>query len=144
MDPLSTSLNNVLANSFVMYFKAHSHHWNVVGMEFSQLHSFFGDLYEELHGAVDGIAEEIRSIDQAAPRTLSEMYQYKTINEGNIALTAQEMLEDLLIANGGVTESLNKAMEIALSVNDQGLADFLAGRIDTHKKHGWMIRSHLK
>lgn len=144
MDQLTSSLNTVLANSFVMYFKAHSHHWNVVGMEFSQLHGFFGDIYEEVHGAIDAIAEEMRAIDQFAPRTLSEMYQYKTVNEGNIAVTAQEMLEDLLIANNGVMDSLNKAMEIATAQNEQGLMDFIASRIDTHKKHGWMIRSHLK
>lgn len=144
MEQLSLSMNIALANTFCMYFKAHSHHWNVVGINFSQLHDFFGDLYGELHGAVDSIAEEIRALDRSAPRTLSEMYQYKTINEGNIAITAQEMLEDLLIANSGVIDSLNKAMENASANNDQGLMDFIAGRIDTHKKHGWMIRSHLK
>jgi DNA-binding ferritin-like protein len=113
-------------------------------MNFSQLHDFLGDLYVDLHGAVDTTAEEIRSLKEYAPRTLSEMYQFKTINEGNIAITDRQMLEDLDIANSGVIESLNKAMEIANSVNDQGLMDYLAGRVDTHKKHGWMIRSHLK
>jgi starvation-inducible DNA-binding protein len=144
MEELSITLKIALANTFCMYFKSHSHHWNVVGMDFSQLHDFFGDLYEELHSAVDGLAEELRAIDQPAPRTLSEMYQYKTINEGNIAITAQEMLEDLLIANNGVIDSLNKAMESATASNEQGLMDFLANRLDTHKKHGWMIRSHFK
>lgn len=144
MEQLKISLNIALANSFVMYFKAQSHHWNVVGMEFSQLHDFFGDIYAEVYGAVDAIAEELRALDMPAPRTLSEMYQYKTINEGNVAITAQEMLEDLNIANNGVIDSLNKAMEIATSANEQGLMDFIAGRIDTHKKHGWMIRSHLR
>lgn len=144
MDELTLSLKIALANSFVMYFKAHSHHWNVKGMEFSQLHGFFGDIYEELFSAVDATAEEIRSLGEDAPKTLSEMYQYKTLNEGNVANSAEEMLQDLLIANGGVIDSLNKAMEYASKNNDQGLMDFIAGRLDTHKKHGWMIRSHLQ
>ena len=144
MDELTLSLKIVLANSFVMYFKAHSHHWNVKGMEFSQLHEFFGDIYAELFAAVDTTAEEIRALDQEAPKTLSEMYQFKTVNEGNVSVTAVEMLNDLLITNTGVIESLNKAMEYASSANDQGLMDFLAGRLDTHKKHAWMIRSHLQ
>lgn len=144
MEQLSISLKIALANTFVMYFKAHSHHWNVVGMNFSQLHDFFGDLYAELFAAVDGIAEEIRALDAEAPRTLSELYQYKTVNEGNVVVSAPQMLQDLEITNDAVVESLNKSMEIAQSVNDQGLMDFLAGRIDIHKKHGWMIRSHLK
>lgn len=144
MEQLTIALKIALANTFCMYVKAHSHHWNVEGMNFSQLHDFFGDLYTELHGAVDTTAEEIRALKEYAPRTLSDLYQYKTINEGNVAITDRQMLEDLEIANTGVIESLNKAMEIANSVNDQGLMDYLAGRIDAHKKHGWMIRSHLK
>ena len=144
MEQLTIAMKIALANTFCMYFKAHVHHWNVEGMHFSQLHDFLGDLYVDLHGAVDTTAEEIRSLKEYAPRTLSEMYQFKTINEGNIAITDRQMLEDLDIANSGVIESLNKAMEIANSVNDQGLMDYLAGRLDTHKKHGWMIRSHLK
>jgi starvation-inducible DNA-binding protein len=144
MDELSLSMKTVLADSFIMYFKAHSHHWNVKGMEFSQLHEFFGDIYEELFEAVDAAAEEIRSLNQDAPKTLSEMYQFKTVNEGNVANSAEEMLQDLLIANGGVIDSLNKAMEHATSSKDQGLMDFLASRLDVHKKHGWMIRSHLQ
>ncbi len=33
-----------LANTFVMYMKAHGYHWNVIGSDFPQLHGFFGDL----------------------------------------------------------------------------------------------------
>jgi starvation-inducible DNA-binding protein len=127
-----------------MYFKAQSHHWNVEGINFSQFHDFFGTLYEEVYSAVDPLAEELRALDSYAPRTISEIYEFKTINEGNVSVTPQQMLQDLQIANDGVLESLNKSMEIAVRENKQGLADFLAGRIDVHNKHGWMIRSHLK
>lgn len=144
MEQLVISLRVVLANSFIMYFKAHSHHWNVEGMNFSQLHEFLGELYQEIFDSVDTTAEELRALQEYAPKTLSEMYQFKTINEGNIATTDREMLEDLLNANTGVMDSLNKAIDNATAVNDQGLMDYLAGRLDTHKKHGWMIRSHLK
>jgi starvation-inducible DNA-binding protein len=144
MEQLVTSLRVVLANSFIMYFKAHSHHWNVEGLHFSQLHDFLGELYQEVFASVDSTAEELRALQEYAPNTLSEMYQFKTINEGNVATTAIEMLQDLLNANDGVIDSLNKAIDAATTVNDQGLIDYLAGRLDTHKKHGWMIRSHLK
>jgi starvation-inducible DNA-binding protein len=141
---LEMSLRVALGNTFIMYFKAHSHHWNVVGMEFSQLHSFFGEIYEDTFDAVDGLAEELRALGVMAPKTLSEMYHYKTISEGNVAVTATEMLEDLKNANDGVIESLNKSLEIATRENKQGLVNMLADRIDKHSKHGWMIGSHLK
>ena len=53
----------VLADTFVMYMKSHSYHWNVIGPDFPQLHEFFGNLYEDLHGAVDPLAEHVRALD---------------------------------------------------------------------------------
>ena len=144
MNELVMSLRVLLGNTFVMYFKAQSHHWNVEGINFSQFHDFFGKLYEDVYGSIDHIAEEIRAMREYAPRTISEIYEYKTLNEGNVSSTVEQMLQDLQIANDGVLESLNKSMEIAIRENKQGLADFLAGRIDIHEKHAWMIRSHLK
>jgi starvation-inducible DNA-binding protein len=144
MEDLVISLRICLANTFLMYFKAHSHHWNVEGIEFSQLHDFFGDLYSDLHGASDLLAEEIRALNILAPKTLSEMYQYKTVNEGVVANTPKEMLQDLSITNDQVIESLNKAIELATKYNKQGLLNSLPERVDVHAKHGWMIRSHLK
>lgn len=144
MNELIISLRVLIGNAFVMYFKAHSHHWNVEGINFSHFHEFFGKIYEDVYGSIDEIAEEIRAMGEYAPRTLSEIYEYKTLNEGNVSVTVEQMLQDLQNANIGVLESLNKSMEIATRENKQGLADFLAGRIDIHEKHGWMIRSHLK
>jgi len=62
MDELIDQMKVVLADTFAMYLKAHMFHWNVTGPNFPQLHEFFGDLYEELHGAVDPIAEQIRTL----------------------------------------------------------------------------------
>ena len=68
-----------MANTFVMYFKAQSYHWNVEGINFPQLHEFFGDLYEELQGAVDPFAEQIRALGEYAPKNLDEVFRLKTI-----------------------------------------------------------------
>ena len=144
MEELVISLRIALANTFLMYFKAHSHHWNVEGMNFSQHHAFLQSLYEDLFDASDLLAEELRALDVKAPKTLSEMYQFKTVNEGVVAETAEEMLQDLLIANDQVIESLNKSIELATKLNKQGLLNSLPERVDVHAKHGWMIRSHLK
>lgn len=134
----------VLANTFVYYFKAQSYHWNVKGMLFPQLHDFFGDLYAEIYGAVDPLAEEIRSLGELAPRSLDEIYQYKTVDGSNSASDAHSMVADLLAANDKTIESLNKLFGLLNTANEQGFADFVAGRLDAHKKHGWMLRAILE
>ena len=142
---LVVSMRKCLANTFVFYFKAHSFHWNIEGINFPTYHSFFGDLYEDLHGAVDPLAEEIRALDQYAPLGINELYRVATIADSNLkGDQVKEMLTAALSDNAAVLECLNTSFVLASKENKQGLVDFLAGRIDIHKKHEWMLRSCLK
>ena len=128
-----------------MYFKAHSFHWNVEGVHFSQYHDFFSDLYHELHGAIDPLAEEMRALGAYAPTTLTEMYSKKTVSEaGIIGNEVRAMLSMLQDDNEEIIKNLNEAFDMADEAGEQGLADFIAGRIDSHKKHSWMIRASLR
>ena len=139
-----TAAQTALANTFLMYFKAHSYHWNVEGEGFPQFHEFFGDIYQDLYGAVDPMAENIRKMHEYAPRNLDEMYRHKTIDASQDATTITEMLHDLLIANEETIVSLNKLFGLLIAANEQGFANFIADRLDAHKKHSWMIASTLK
>lgn len=144
MNELEITSKIALANTFVMYFKAHSYHWNVEGKNFSEMHTFFGGIYEDLYGAVDPMAEEIRACGYYAPRSLNEIYQYKTVADINEATGTNEMLMDLVQANAVTLESLNKLFDQLTEAKKQGFADFVSARIDAHEKHGWMLRSFLK
>ena len=75
METLIEMMRKVLADTFAMYLKAHNYHWNVEGSNFPQYHDFFGNLYQELHGAVDPIAEEIRALDAYVPGSLSRFLE---------------------------------------------------------------------
>lgn len=145
MDELVKSMRECLANTFVMYFKAHAFHWNVEGVHFPTYHGFFGDLYAELHGAVDPIAEEIRALDMYAPSGLNEMYASANLADSNLKGDAVgDMLSALIIDNERILVCLNNSFKLANDMDLQGLADFIAGRIDTHKKHGWMLKASRK
>lgn len=144
MTELQASLNVLMANVFVMYFKAHSFHWNVEGVEFSQYHDFFGDLYEDVYGSVDTIAENLRKLNAYAPKSINAMYEFKTIQEEDGIPNLHGMVQSLLAANDQVLFSLNKVFALAQKDNKQGLCNFIADRIDTHEKHGWQLRASLK
>lgn len=141
---LVKAMRTVLANTFVMYFKAQAFHWNVEGVLFKQYHDFFGDIYEEVYGAVDHMAEEIRTLGAYAPMSLTEMYADKTSAEAEGTLSISAMLSSLEMTNAELISQLNAAFKMANDENKQGLADFLAGRIDAHMKHQWMLRSSMK
>jgi starvation-inducible DNA-binding protein len=144
MDELKTALTKVLANTFVMYFKAHAYHWNVEGMFFPQFHEFFGNLYEELHGAVDPIAEHIRAIDGYAPASLSDIKSASVIAESMLITEPKQMISNLISDNNLVIISLMQAYQEAEKVSEIGLANFLQDRIDIHQKHGWMLKASAK
>ena len=54
------------------------------------------------------------------------------------------MLQSLKYTNSKVISTLNKVYDLANKQNEQGICNFIADRIDTHKKHEWMLRSSLK
>jgi starvation-inducible DNA-binding protein len=145
MNELLMALRIVLANKFVMYFKAHSYHWNVESDRFAMLHDFFGDIYQDVHGSTDDVAERIRIIGAYAPVSIMELYNYKLIDEDSTKPSScTDMVLNLIDANTKVIDSLNKLFEIAEAQKEHGIADFVAGRIDVHKKHAWMLKAHVK
>lgn len=145
MSELSAALKVLLANHTFMYYKIASYHWNVEGLEFSQFHEFYGDLYADIYGAIDDIAENIRKVDDYAPISLSELYNYKTVEENTTRVDLiRDQLATIIIDNDKVIESLNKVFAVASAKNEQGLADYAAGRIDIHKKHAWMLKASAK
>jgi len=138
---LVDKLKVVLANTFTMYMKTHGYHWNVIGSDFPQYHDFFGDLYAEVHGAVDDIAEQLRSINSFAPGSLQRMKELSELEEDDLVPNAAKMVVNLIAANDKVLLSLIECYEMAEDAKEYGLSNFLQDRITAHKKHGWMLKA---
>lgn len=141
---LVDEMKKVLSNTFMMYYKAHAAHWNVEGMLFSSLHEFFGMLYEDLHDAVDPIAEHIRALGVYAPFSLTTLIANAEIPEDTGVYDTREMIAGLIAANDLVRASLYRARGEADVVKESGVINFLEERIDKHDKFSWMLKSHLK
>lgn len=141
MEELHNALKIVLADTFTMYFKTHSFHWNVIGPNFNDYHAFFGTLYTELHGAVDLIAEQIRAVNSFAPASLNRLDELTRIEEADTIPAADRMFQILINDNNIVLDSLKQAFDLAEKNEELGLANFLQDRMDIHKKHGWMLRA---
>lgn len=145
MDELKTAIKVLLANVTVMYYKTHQFHWNVEGIEFTQYHEFFGDLYIDVYNSVDPIGELLRKLDEYAPVSIDDLYKYKTLEEETTrVILLSDILASLIKANEEVLASLNKVFTIANADKQQGICNFIADRIDTHQKHGWFLRASAK
>jgi starvation-inducible DNA-binding protein len=141
MEELHDIMKRLLANTFVLYMKAHSYHWNVTGPDFPQLHEFYGDLYEELHSSIDEIAEQLRTIRSFVPGTLSRIVELSTIMEDENISKPENMAQRLVSANEEVMSNLREAYNKAEEASELGLSNFLQDRLTVHAKYGWMLRS---
>jgi starvation-inducible DNA-binding protein len=144
MNDLVQQMKVTLASTFAMYLKTHNFHWNVEGPNFNDYHAFFGELYAELWAAVDTFAEQIRALDSYSPGSLGRFSQLSKIEDQINVPNSKAMFKELLSDNDIILVELNKAFRMANEADKQGLADFLANRIDVHNKHGWMLRATSK
>lgn len=145
MDQLIGLLRQYLANSVVLASTAHGFHWNVEGPLFEEYHELFGNFYEDIDGTVDTIAEWMRAFDVQAPYTLQQFLDAQNIGE---TLTSTNspivMTRMLLMINDKFVNDLKVMFTAATEMNEQGVADFIAGRLTAHQKWGWMLRSSIK
>jgi starvation-inducible DNA-binding protein len=109
------------------------------------MHEFFGNLYEEVYNnSIDRTAEYIRALGDYAPGSY-ERFSELTIIKGQTKIPrARLMIEELLANNSQLLDLLNETFATAEQENQQGIANFIAERLDAQQKHGWMLRSFLK
>lgn len=62
-----TVLEKVFLETYALYFKAHSYHWNVKSSNFHSDHAFLEGQYDSLWESLDEIAERFRALDLPAP-----------------------------------------------------------------------------
>lgn len=144
MEELQRALKVAFASEFTFYLKAHFFHWNVEGMFFKPLHDLFGQIYEEAYGSIDDFAENIRKLGTYTPGSYERFSMLTKIDDEVTIPDAKSMVMILLEDSEKMVQILKLTFDYADQNNEQGLADFIAGRIDAHQKHSWMLRSTLK
>ena len=142
---LADDLKTLLATEYAFVIKAQNFHWNVEGPDFAQLHEFFGDLYNEVYdNSIDRTAEYIRTLEEYSPGSFERFLELSQIAGQTKIPRARLMIEELLNDNTTMIDLLNRVFESAAAEKQEGIANFIAERIDAHGKHGWMMRSLLK
>lgn len=145
MEELIQTLRRYLADSFIFYVKAQNYHWNIEGKDFPQYHDFFGKLYSEVQSSIDTTAEEIRALGEYSPGSLKRFIDLSQLTEEvTVPQSLRTMLDNLYKDNNSIVTNLSMAFKLADNLDQQGVADYIAGRIDAHKKHAWMLRSSIK
>ncbi len=143
-EKVSFGLSSVLADTYALYLQTQNFHWNVKGSKFYQLHALFEEQYTEMAEAIDDIAERIRALGFRAPGSFSEFQKLTTIKEVTGEMPADEMIKTLVQGHETITRKAREVIDMSSKHRDEGSADLLSGRITTHEKTTWMLKSLLE
>ncbi|MBB5518422.1 Dps family protein [Amphiplicatus metriothermophilus] len=139
---VAAALNNVLADTYALYLKTHSYHWNVTGPQFHTLHVLFEEQYREMWAALDEIAERVRALGVYAPASGKAFSELTVIDSADKEPPAAEkMVENLLKDHETLIRRAREALATAEEASDPASEDLLTQRIQTHEKTAWMLRS---
>ena len=141
---LSDNLKVLLASTQSFAIKTQNFHWNVEGSDFYQLHLLFETIYNEVYGAVDDFAENIRKIKAYTPASLERFSTLTAVSDEVEVLDPQSMVAELLRDAEKMQEIMKALFAEAESLGHHGLSNFLADRQDAFAKHAWFLRATAK
>jgi len=137
-------LKTTLANAYVLYHTIHGFHWNLKGNDFWEYHKFFDEIVSDIYEHIDPIAENIVKLGGEAPFLMSELVNNANIKEiGLVSKDPIELARKFEEMNSQMIDELKNTFKVANSANEQGVANFIAERIDQHQKWDWFLKASL-
>lgn len=138
-------LNEVLADSMVLYALYKKNHWLVAGPTFYQLHLLFDKHYEEQGELVDLLAERVQSLGGIAvgdPRHAAELTTIPRPPDG--AEETAVMIDRTLEAHEIIIRKVRSAITATEKSEDWGSNDLLMGDVlRRHELQVWFLAEHL-
>jgi starvation-inducible DNA-binding protein len=139
------ALNEILADSMVLYALYKKHHWLVAGPTFYQLHLLFDKHAEEQSELIDLLAERVQSLGGIAvgdPRHAAELTTIPRPPDG--AEEVAVMIDRTLQAHEIVIEKVRAAITTTEEAEDWGSNDLLMGDVlRRHELQVWFLAEHV-
>ena len=138
-------LNEILADSTILYALYKKHHWLVAGPTFYQLHLLFDKHAEEQLELIDLLAERVQSLGGIAvgdPRHAAELTTIDRAPNGAEEVAA--MIDRTLEAHETIIEKVRDAIEKTEKSRDMGSNDLLMGDVlRRHELQVWFLAEHI-
>ncbi len=138
-------LNQVLADSLILYSLYKKHHWLMRGHTFHQLHLLLDQHAGEQAELTDLLAERVQTLGGVAvadPRHVAEITTIPRPPNGAEAVPA--MLSRLLEAHEIIITKVRDAVTRTAALRDDGTNDLLVGDVlRRHELQVWFLAEHL-
>ena len=138
-------LNEILADTTILYALYKKAHWNAAGPTFYQLHLLFDKHAEEQLELVDMIAERVQmlgGISVGDPRHASELTSIPRPRDG--AEEVPVVLSRLLDAHERIIDKVRAGIDATEQSGDWGSNDLLmSDLLRRHEMQVWFIAEHV-
>ena len=119
-------------------------HWGLMGGKFYQIHKLTQMIYEEMQDGLDVIAEHIRSLDIATPKTVEDLTYSNLPSIPLEDCFKQEAIISQLATNQNMlADRFQDLAAMAETIGDQLTLDLAVERGRAHKKFQWLLKATL-
>jgi starvation-inducible DNA-binding protein len=140
-----TLVNQILADTIVLYHLYKKHHWLMRGHTFYQLHLLLDKHASEQIELIDVLAERVQTLGGVAiaePRHVAEVTKVKRPPNGVEEVPV--MLSRLLEAHELIIGELRVAIDKTAANQDSGTNDLLVSQVlRTNETQVWFLAEHL-
>jgi len=138
-------LNQILADSLILYSLYKKHHWLMRGNTFYQLHLLLDKHADEQLKLIDALGERVQTLGGVAiadPRHVAEVTKIERPPNGVEEVPV--MLSRLLEAHELILKEIRTGITKAMASRDDGTADLLTSNLlRTHELQVWFLAEHL-
>jgi starvation-inducible DNA-binding protein len=138
------TLVQCLRDSMHLYQQTLLVHWGLMGGKFYQIHKLTQMIYEEMQDGLDVIAEHIRSLDIATPKTVEDLTYSNLPSIPLEDCFKQEAIISQLATNQNMlADRFQDLAAMAETIGDQLTLDLAVERGRAHKKFQWLLKATL-
>lgn len=140
-EKLTDQLKITLSTYVSFATKVQNYHWNVTGPNFIEYHKFFGDVYTDLQGRIDDLAELIRQCGTFVPGSLKRFGELTKISDELNIPSSKFMFIRLTGDVQVLFDEIVSARNIAATEKDYAAVSFLESELEFFSKLEWMLKS---
>lgn len=133
-----------LRDSMHLYQQTLLVHWGLMGGKFYQIHTLTQMIYEEMADGLDVIAEHIRSLDIATPKTVEDLtYSNLPAVPLEDCFKQERIISQLATNHNSLADRFQELATMAEALDDQLTLDLAVERGRVHKKFQWLLKANL-
>ena len=142
---LLDKVNLYLSNLSVMYFKVHNLHWNVVGPQFKEVHTYLEEVYEGFATKLDDVAEIIKKSNEYPFGSMRKYLENATISElEDKDFNAIKVVDILLSDTSHLKHLAQEIRGLALEEDMYLLVNMMEEHVADYSKTMWFLFASQK